>query len=88
MTYELSCGFREGRMRLDRIFMTGDILKVKEIGIIFNNPIHEKEKRETEKNGYLKGGLSWISDKVGRNLFRVKEKYLFKSDHFGIQSVF
>lgn len=44
MTYELSWGFREGRMRLDRIFMTGDAIDVKDINIIFDNAINGQKK--------------------------------------------
>ena len=75
-------------MRLDRIFYSNNVFEVKEMKVIFDTPIYgDGEQKKSEKKGYLKGGLSFISDTIfGRNLFREKEKYLFKSDHFGLRA--
>lgn len=47
------------------------------------------ERKLTTKNGYFKAGLKLIGDYgFGKNFFRTKENYLFKSDHFGLISTF
>ena len=89
MTTEMSWGFRtSARMRLDRIFFSHNIFEVKEMSVIFDTPMYgDGEKKEILRNGYFKGGLSFVSDTVfGYNLFRKKENYLFKSDHFGLKA--
>lgn len=59
---------------------------MEEIKVIFDEPIHG-EKKEVKRNNFVKGALSFISDSVfSHNLFREKDKYLFKSDHFGLQA--
>ena len=73
-------------MRLDRIFLNRNALEVKEMEVVFDKPMYG-EKKQVERNGFFKGGLSFVSDVVFKhNLFREKEKYLFKSDHFGLRA--
>lgn len=71
-------------MRLDRILYDAPCLHVKEMKVIFDTPIFG-EKKEVERNGVFKGSVSFLADQIfGKNLFREKEKYLFRSDHFGL----
>ena len=57
-------------MRLDRIFFSRNVLEVKEMQVIFDKPIYG-EKKEVARNGFFKGGLSFLSDTIfSHNLFR------------------
>ena len=86
MINEIYWGFEGRRMRLDRVFLTGNVFDIEEIKVIFDEPIHG-EKKEVNRTGIIKGSLSFLSDTIfSHNLFREKEKYLFKSDHFGLSA--
>ena len=72
MINEIYWGFEGRRMRLDRIFFSRNLFTVKEMEVIFDRPIFGNgEKKEVERNGFLKGGLSFLADKFFKsNLFR------------------
>ena len=86
MINEIFWGFEGRRMRLDRIFMIGDIFRVKEIEVIFDEPIHG-EKKQVKMSNFVKRSLAFVADTFfSANLWREKENYLFRSDHFGLRA--
>jgi hypothetical protein len=77
-------------MRLDRILYTGALMRCKEISIKFNEPVFiEKSEEKVSHHIFLKGGLMFVSDRLGLNFFKSeKEGYLYPSDHFGLLGCF
>lgn len=84
MINEIYWGFEGRRMRLDRVFYDSSCLQVQQFKVIFDFPI-VGEKEEVQRNGFFKGGIAFLADVLfGKNAFREKEKYLYRSDHFGL----
>lgn len=54
-------------MRLDRIFYFGNVFNIKDIKIVFTEPIFGQEK-EVDKHMFLKGGILFAADYFGLNL--------------------
>jgi hypothetical protein len=77
-------------MRLDRILYTGNTISCKEISIKFNEPVFvDKSEEKVNHHMYLKGGIMYLGDMLGLNLFKsAKEGYLYPSDHFGLLGCF
>ncbi len=73
-------------MRLDRIFVTNpESVEVKQAEVIFNKPIYKEGEGEAPMMNIFKGATSFVADMLfAKNVFRVKEQFLFPSDHFGL----
>ena len=56
-------------MRLDRIFYTHHGVKVKNMKVIFDEPIYG-EKKKVERQGKIKGSIALIFDLFDKNAFR------------------
>ena len=87
---EVWCGFENRRMRLDRILST-QAITVNKMKVIFDKAIYGKkdnnekyQKQLVKRQNKLKGAISFLFDLADKNIFREKEQYLFKSDHFGL----
>jgi hypothetical protein len=58
--------------------------------VILNQPVYQTAQNAIDNYnvGFFKGVTSFVADLVGYNLFRIKENYLFPSDHFGLLASF
>lgn len=62
-------------------------MEPKEIKVIFDKPVYENLATLPSSN-IIKSALSFLGDKAKLNIFRLREKYLFGSDHFGLECKF